>query len=301
MDDSDKMQTELSWLYKSWILNNLDKEFDLVVYYNPSGEKRLADFEGIKPIAMQPIRSADKYMFLNSHYFCLPPWDSFIVDYEYLIKTDCDVFLTHNLKGYNPGDRFHYGLAGYYGYDEAHELVSWIANFLLKDPRMKLSSGSPCKHRFMTNVGASFFGKSDWVINTTAQQALLTEKLLEVFSESNLVDAKSLQRVLGPGLCMGISSMIAGELVVNTTMGSMHVQPWSLDSKCWETTELSSNVIHIHAWHSTQKFSKHAFFRGEYEDWKVHYDNRLDNCANYCQWIATTPLEEIKQIAKKNA
>lgn len=308
LDDSDNMETELSWLYKSWLVNGLNKEWDLVVYYNPTAEERVRRFGGTFQVPLKPQRMADDYPFLNSHYFCLPEYNEFLKSYKYLLKTDCDTFVTHNLKGYDPGEKFHYGLAQYYGAKDTAAKIHWMKYELA--PMLSLAGGNvKCDHQYMTNVGASFLGKSDWVLQMTSHQAMLTEQILKIFQASpyqavvNQLDAekafKSLQKVMGPGLMEGIASMIGGELAVNSTLYPQHVNPWSLDSKCWKATQLSTNVIHIHAWHTQDKFSKHEFFKGSYEDWTVHYDNRLDNCANYCQWIATTPLEEIKEIAKK--
>ena len=41
LDNSDKIEEEFSWLYKTWLLYSLDKEFDLVVYYSPDAKDRL--------------------------------------------------------------------------------------------------------------------------------------------------------------------------------------------------------------------------------------------------------------------
>lgn len=307
LDDSDKMETELSWLYKSWLVNGLDKEWDLVVYYNPKAHARLGQFQRTFQIPMAPTRMADEYPFLNSHYFCLPPFSSFLKDYKYLLKTDCDTFLTHNLKGYEPGDRFHYGIAQYYEARDTDAKLHWIKHELA--PKLRLNGDVKCNYNYMTNVGASFLGKAAWTVQITAEQAMLTEQVLAHFKaspfEARLPKSnegkvfKPIQKVMGPGLMEGIASMIGGELAINSLLYPQHVLPWSLDSKCWETTAIGSSVLHIHAWHTQMKFSKHDFFEGKYDDWTVHYDNRLDNCANYCQWIATTPLEEIKEIAKK--
>lgn len=306
LDDSDNMETELSWLYKTWILNGLDKEWDLVVYYNPAAEKRLESFVGIRKISMAPVRRSNWYPFLNSHYFCLMA-NYPIKDYEFLLKTDCDVFLTHNLRGYKPSV-FHYGLGGWYNSKDTAKMTHWMKHEL--SPSLKLSNGKPCDYRFMTNVGASYLGKANWVINITLEQALLTEQLLDMFEKSPFYcdlglldgyDAPSgkTHRVIGPNVLEGIASMIGGEIAVNSLMYPQHAKAWALDTKCHESVDIGTDVLHIHAWHTHSKFSKHAFFQGKYDDWTVHYDNRLDNCANYCQWIATTPIEEIRKIAKK--
>ncbi len=274
LDDSDKMEIELSWLYKTWILHSLDTDFDLVVFYNPLAEKRLNTFDNIVKHAMPPIRYANEYPFLNSHYFCLQESAHKISNYEYILKTDCDVFLTHNLKRYIPS-KILIGEAGYYSVptQKILETIKFISEFF------------GFHYKYYPQVGASFFGKSNEVITITANQALLTEKILDLFELHG-------DQVIN-GLDKGISSMLAGEIIVNHCFVNQHIMLYALDSLCWETTEIGSNVLHIHAWHSSQKWSKHAFFRGEYEDWVVKDEERYNHAANYCHWIATTPLEKI--------
>ena len=311
LDDNDIMQVEISWLYKTWILNNLQEEWDLVVYYNPAASHRLDDLDMAIKIPMVPYEVSKSYPFLNSHNFCLAPHNEPLLEYEYLLKTDCDVFLTHNLKNYNPGVKFHYGQGGFYSNDEKEKTaqINWVANSLTPSIDFRLGEKKiDLVHRYMTFVGASFLGTSTRVSYITALQSLLTQELLKNhFGKSNAIReapgglrSRKHQRVIGPNIAEGIASMLAGEIIVNSMMHHQHVAPWTLDSKCWITDPISSNVLHIHGWHTSDKFSKHDFFLGKYNDWKVHYDNRLDNCGNYCQWIATTPLDEIKKIAKKN-
>ena len=73
-DDSDKMDIEFSWLWKTWRLYSLENEYDLVVYYNPTASERLKKYDGIVKFPMPYIRMAEKYKFLNSHYFCTDEW-----------------------------------------------------------------------------------------------------------------------------------------------------------------------------------------------------------------------------------
>ena len=97
----------------------------------------------------------------------------------------------------------------------------------------------------------------------------------------------------------GVSSMIAGEIIINAGFTHQHISLYVLDSKCWENTIIGSDVLHIHAWHSESKWSKHDYFDGKYKDWKIEKENMYDNAANYCHWIATASMEEIRKTKKK--
>jgi hypothetical protein len=275
LDNNDKMVIEFSWLWKTWKYHKLDEEYDLVVYYNPLVESELNKFPGIKKIPMDVIRLGSKYKFLNSHYFCLDEFSEPLKKYEYIMKTDCDVFLTQNLKGYTP-TKILVGLGGYY--NPTDELK---VNFI-----KKVCADNGVTYQHINNVGATFFGSTDYVLNVVKHQAIITEKvLLEYFKDRTTCPYS--------GFHVGISSMIAGEVTVNGLLNRQHIILYALDSKCWKTTKIGSDVLHIHAWHSYDKWSKHDFFKGLYSDWEVNYEDRYESAANYCHWVATNDILNI--------
>lgn len=286
LDNNDKNDIELSWLYKTWIFNSLNDDFDLVVYYNPDAKHRLEKFLGVRSVPMAPIRKSSDYPFLNSHYFCLEPYNSTLKEYDYIMKTDCDVFLTKNLKGYVPSEKMLVGHGGYYSAVNNDLVLDWMKDDLI--PSLNKKMNYRWEHRNIILVGASFFGKAKWVINTVNDQAILTEEILEHFGD---------RKIIGPSISRGISSMLAGEIVINTRYTNQQLLLWALDSVCWEDKEISSDVLHIHAWHTDRKWSKHSFFNGDYNNWIVDDKDIMSNRANYCQWIASSSIEDI--IRKK--
>ena len=282
VDTNKKMITEFSWLWKSWKYHNLNKEYDLIVYHHPDIEQDLQIFDGIFTVAMKPIRMGNEYKFLNSHYFCLDEWSEPLKKYDYLLKTDCDVFLTHNLKGYLPS-KLHIGQGGFYD-SEDEKKIDFIK---------KISLNFNIKYRHMSNIGASFFGKTNQVLGLVKNQIMVTEHILNNYFIETDIDQES-------GFHKGISSMIAGEIVVNGLLIQQHINLYTLDSKCWETTEIGSDVLHIHAWHSSQKWSKHAFFNGEYNDWIVNEDDMYKSAAHYCQFFANLNSSNYETITFQN-
>jgi hypothetical protein len=230
---------------------------------------------------MSPIRMAEKYKFLNSHYFCKDPFNQPLKKYEYILKTDCDVFLTKNIKNFTPSC-FMVGQGGYYNQRDIKK-IEFIKNISKK---LNLS------YNHMPNLGASYFGKTNEVLSIVSLQADITEYLLtNYFKTSDLKDEES-------GFHIGISSMIAGEVAINHAFSNQHVNLYSLDNKCWQTSMIGKDVLHIHAWHSIEKWSKHSYFNGHYKDWKIDFDEAFDNSSNYCHWIATTPIEKIMKYKK---
>lgn len=277
LDDSDKAEIELTWLHKTWILYCLDEEFDLVVYYNPSAKNRILKFEKIISIEMPYIRLAEKYKFLNSHYFCREEWREPLKKYKYLLKTDCDVFLTENIKGYVPST-FMVGQGGYYNQAD-FEKIEYIK---------KLSKYFGLHYNSMPGIGASFFGKTYDVLNIVDKQAYITEILITDYFKKE-----------GCPFDAGVASMIAGEVIINGCFSNQHVSLYTLDGKCWENSKIGSDVIHIHAWHTKSRWSKHEYFAGSYNSWKVSLDDSFKNAANYCHWIATAEYSDIYSLRDK--
>jgi hypothetical protein len=284
LDDSDKMEIEFSWLHKTWLLWSLENEYDLVVYYNPTAFERVKKFKGVVAIEMSPIRKANSYKFLNSHYFCLDGYNEHLNKYDYLMKTDCDVFLTERMKGFFPS-KLMIGQAGYYdGRDEVK--INYIKNISKK---LKLN------YNGLIQIGATFFGKTDHVLGLTINQAALTESILDTYKDDE--DFKN------AGFQIGIASMLGGELAANHMFSNQHVNLHCLDSICWESNKIGSDVLHIHAWHTDRKWSKIFFFRGDYKNWIVSLKDAFLNIANYCQFIATISYNElmrIKELIKSN-
>lgn len=274
VDNVKKIIIEFSWLWKSWQLYSLNEEYDLVVYYHPDAEEKLSEFVDIIKIPMRPIRLSSSYPFLNSHYFCLDEWSEPLKRYDYIMKTDCDVFLTKNLKGYIPS-KMHVGMGGYYEHNEIKKI----------EYLQYLSKEFDLNYKFLTLIGASFFGKTRDVLTIVKNQAFLTEKILQKYSTE--------EKFKESGFHSGISSMIAGELVVNHLYSNQHLILYNLDGLCWETNFIGSNVLHIHAWHTFEKWSKLHFFDDKYKDWNVEFKDAFSNCANYCQFIATLSFENL--------
>lgn len=282
-DDNDKMEEEFSWLWKSWLLYSLEEEFDLVVYHPESAKKRVDKFHGIIPIVMNGIRLSSCYKFLNSHYFCLPEYRTPLKKYKYILKTDCDVFLTEHLKGYTPS-KVLIGEGNYYTSTETKK-VNYIK---------QICEERKLKYKHMVLPGASIFGSTDLVLGLVSSQAYLTESILAKYATT--------QEFKDVGFQPGISSMIAGELVVNAFLSCQSCIMYAIDSKCWESMKIGKDVIHIHAWHTDKKWSKHSYFKGEYKDWSIDVKDAFKNTSNYCHFIATLNNEQLylyKNLYKK--
>lgn len=274
LDNDFRIDIEFSWLWKTWQLYSLEEEYDIVVYHPKEASERVKKYHGIKTIVMPNIRMSDEYKFLNSHYFCLSEWNEPLKQYDYILKTDCDVFLTEHIKGYTP-TKILVGQGGFYeGTD--YKKIDYIRS---------IANDLGFKYNNMTLVGASMFGDGESVISLVEQQALITEEILKNYSNT-----KEFKEV---GFDKGISSMIAGELVVNNYLTHQKVSLYCLDSKPWDDINIGNDILHIHAWHTDLEWSKHNYFKGMYGEWEVSIGDAFKNAANYCQFISTLKMKDL--------
>ena len=108
IDNNETNLIEFSWLYKTYILWKIYEEYDLICYANPSVVEHLSDYNKIIIKELEPLNKPGSfwhtYGFVNSFaMFNDSDEANWIIEkYDYILKTDCDVFLTKNILGYEP-------------------------------------------------------------------------------------------------------------------------------------------------------------------------------------------------------
>jgi hypothetical protein len=286
VDDNARCLEEFSWLYKTWRLWQLDREFDLVAYCNPSALDKLPIEPGLILKPLNPLHRTDSqwaaYPFVNSFamYNDTPEAIMALERYAHILRTDCDVFLTQHIRGHAP-DKLMLGQGGYIQQGSAG--LATIQNL----NRLREKWGLANSH--IHHVGASIFGPSKYVISICRSHFKFTHDIMTTEWSSGPGSWQS-------GWYAGVSSMYAIDLAVNASLSQQHVIPYLLDEKCWETTSIRKNTLHIHAWHSLQYFSKHEWFKGNYE--KLELDRVPTSAAQYCHWIASNTLEELQAVVE---
>lgn len=272
---------EFTWLYKSWYINELYLEYDIVAYCNPKAIDLLPAHDNliVRPLAaMQDVDPFwDKYRFVNS--FAMfrdnDECNWIIHRYDYLLKTDADVFLTKNLMGLSPTQT----MIGWGGYmsdcktGEVKENLNRIAN------KLNLSD------RGINHVGASIFAKSTFVAKIVRDHFTLTKYILG--TEWEETDGK------WPCWFKGVSSMYAIHLAVNHNLPSDHINLWSLDTICTNNI-IDKATYHIHAWHVESDFSKHKWFDGKYD--KLVLNEMPTVAKDYCLWIASNEIKDLLNV-----
>lgn len=276
---------EFSWLYKTWLLWDLHKEYDIVAYVNPKAIEDLKEYIGthdsflIRPLV--PVYETNtfwqNYKFANSFYMFNDDKEvEFIKDrYKFIMKTDCDVFLTKHMLGLEP-DMVMIGAGGYMQDNVLEEVLS---NINRVSKKLKVSN------KGLNHIGASIFGKTDILVNIIRNHFQVTKYILS--TEWNESPGE------WPGWFRGVSSMYAIHIVVNHFLNPHSVSLYSLDSQCYDN-KIDSNTYHIHAWHTNSDFSKHKWFKGQYEN--VEFKEIPEIAKDYCLCIVSSHIEHLLKI-----
>jgi hypothetical protein len=178
--------------------------------------------------------------------------------YTHLLRTDVDTFVTPAWNDFYPTG-FVTGHGAYSNDDNVRQRIRVIA------ARYGLV------HRGLTNIGSTWYGPTGVVRQASAFAEMLTKHLVS----HEFADDEG----AWPGWYRGVALLYAGEIAVN------HCAPDAERSALLDafstSPEPTSNYVHIHCWHTPERFSKHAFMAGKY----TRADARnldLDVVRDYC-------------------
>lgn len=283
VDNTASMIEEFLWLYKSVIYSGLYPGSRFIVACHPDAIASLPADERIDVIPSVPHSqtSADwsGYPYINSVANLADPR---VLDacrsFDFILKTDCDTFVTPALKHFRPsGLCFGFGA---YAYEES--------------VRRKLSECSArwgFPHSGVHNVGASVLGPAQMVEPFLVAQMDACKRLLkEEFADFAGV---------WPGWCKQVITMYAGELALRTTF-PQRCSIGLLDHFTSAERTLASDVLHIHAWHTDSYWSKHRFRDGAYAAMSPETIDR-NTLGGYCHWLAISGIDEVRREAARRA
>ncbi|WP_250497433.1 hypothetical protein [Caballeronia sp. ATUFL_F1_KS39] len=280
VDNAATMLEEFSWLYKSLIFSGATATCDLIAVCHPDALKKLPSNDRIRYITALPFADEhaawSDYKFINSvANLVSPAVFDLCREYEYILKTDCDTFVTSALVEFEPS-----GLClgfGAYAYSES--------------VRRKLAECSErwgFPHNGTHNVGASVLGPTEMVLNFLASQMENCERLLqEEFADFTGE---------WPGWSKQVLTMYAGELALRLTY-PQRCSLGLLDHFTSGDRKIASDVLHIHAWHTDSYWSKHDFRAGNYGTIELGHIDRT-TLGGYCHWLAAATLDEVKAAAR---
>jgi hypothetical protein len=188
--------------------------------------------------------------------------------YTHVLRTDVDTFITPAWNDFHPAG-FVTGHGAYSNDDDVRQRLRAIAE------RYGLV------HRGLTNIGSTWYGPTEVVRRTSALTEMLTRHLIS----NEFSDGEG----QWPGWYRGVSLLYAGEIAVNHC--APDVQLTDLLDAFSTSAEPTTRFVHVHCWHTDEKFSKHAFMAGKYTEADA-LDLDLNIVRDYCMAMSFRSLGE---------
>lgn len=260
---------EVHWLYRSWKHSQSNTRSDLVIFYNPMVEKsKLPEDDGVILVPLAPIWLKERlwidYPRINSTWFLTSDAaKETLSKYQYTFRTDADGFLTKNFVDFRP----RLATFGVNVYASVDQSVGRKIN--------KLCEQYNIKQHFM-NSDCHMMAHTKHAINYAHKQYEIAKRLkLEEFNDGHGA---------WPGWYEYIINMYSANIAANAyfrggyMLGGLGCMSMSLDP-------IGSTDFHIHAFHTTQHFSKIKWRDGYYDvlDFDVLDENII---SSYCIKLA---------------
>jgi hypothetical protein len=162
--------------------------------------------------------------------------------YTHLLRTDVDTFVTPAWRDFRPTG-FVCGNGGYAHDDDVRARLRAIASEL------------GLTHRGMTNLGSTWYGPTPLVRRIAALTEMLTRYIL----------SRHFQAGPGqwPGWYSSVSLLYGAEIAIN------HFAPEAVTSRLLDHSSTADvpldDGVHIHCWHTDEKFSKFWFMDGRHD------------------------------------
>lgn len=254
---------EFSALYKSYKGIN-SKDTDLVVFAPRDVLPKIPnDCIKVECEAVSNRPEWQNYHYINSIACLTNPNASFLDNYDLILRSDVDTFLTPAWNNYYPKE-YTVGRGAYVHDDETRQKLVSIAD--------KLS----LNHRNIFNIGSTHYGYAPLVRHVCKLTMNIATHILKNEFKNGPGE--------WPGWYREVTSLYATEIAVNHEVDKFIIDGDKLDF--FSTSEdLIDNHPHIHCWHTYDKFSKFKFEAGEYNRVDI---NTLDTrrVCDYCLYTA---------------
>ncbi|HYK73194.1 MAG TPA: hypothetical protein VEV44_08750 [Pseudoneobacillus sp.] len=259
---------QFGWLYTS-LQHIQPNDTDIVVFGTKEALENIPD-DCIK-ISCKTARElpeASWYPRLNNIYYFLDPQIDILRNYDYILRTDADTFLTPAWNHYYP--KFY--TAGRGGY---------VNNVEVRENLRRVAGIHGLNHKGIHNVGATHYGPANEVIAVSQKAVELAKYLLtHDFKE---------ERGKWPGWYGGVINMYSNEIALNHCIENFQVDKQNLDFPSTSTDSVNIHA-HLHCWHTDKQFSKFHFEKGNYDHIKME-DLDLSIVKDYCLYIALKARE----------
>jgi hypothetical protein len=270
LEDKPSLMLQFGWLYTS--LNYIQaKDTDLVVFGTKEALNKVPE-DCIK-VECEPISYKDgwkNYHYINSISCVADDNADFLEEYDLLLRTDADTFLTPAWNHYYP-ELYTVGRGAYVHDDDVKERIKRVAQSL------------GLSHREIHNIGATHYGHAPLVREVCRLAVSIAKHILD--HEFNDGPGE------WPGWWWGVTSMYSSEIAVNHL-----VEKFIIDGQKLDYFSTSSDSIfnhpHIHCWHTDKMFSKFYYEAGLYDHFSID-DLDCTIVKDYCLYIALKAKEEM--------
>jgi hypothetical protein len=271
LEDKNDLMLQFGCLYTS-LKHIQSKDTDLVVFGTQEALNKVPN--DCKKIQSEPVsyrKEWHNHHYINSINCLVSRVDSDILDeYDYLLRSDVDTFLTPAWNSYYP-DSYTVGHGAYIYSDEVRENIR------------KISTSLSYKHRGIHNIGSTHYGDPRSIREVCRLTLAVTHHILN----HEFKDGPG----VWPGWYKGVSILYGNEIAVNHLIEDVCLDYGNLDffSTSLETIFQHS---HIHCWHTDDMFSKFKFVAGQYDD--LSTDNlNVQEVRDYCLYIALKSKREM--------
>lgn len=208
------------------------------------------------------------YRFMNSISCLVSTHSDFLEDYDLLLRTDIDTFLTPAWNSYYPA---------LYSVGKG----SYVNDIEVKNNLLRVASKLGLQHRGYFNLGSTHYGSPSLMREVCQLSLDIAEYLLK--------DEFADQEGSWPGWYRGVTSMYSCELAVNHLVDEIKKDSRNLDFDSTSEASIYKHA-HIHCWHTSSMFSKFAYEDGKYDRLTTAHLN-TEQINYYCLDIALKAKE----------
>lgn len=292
IDNKNYLLLEMYYLFESFIESKLYENSDLIL----CGPKEIKNLVPEHPCVFylenksisencndNEYKAFKDYHFINS-ISCIILNKEWLLNknYEYMLKTDSDVFLTPNFKDFFPDITKIYTGKGGYSHNDS------------KDKLKNIAKRENLRYQNVTDIGATWYGSCKLLIDI----AELTLKLTKIILEKDFATNEG----VWPGFFKGVSSMYGSELAINDLVDKDKIiitQKFDGHSDSTESWK-DNDVYHIHCWHTDKMFSKFQNRNMKYIDYdkdKLDYNKTNE----YCLLLTLKHKDKLLSLMKPNS
>jgi hypothetical protein len=229
----------------------LDSSFTFILFIDPDLVNQIVKRDNVIVV---PYKAAsdeyyDKYPYAKSLEFVHSNKD-ILKAYDYLIKTDTDVFFTPSLNNHIFDNNLYFGKNSY------------LAGAALTDLARNSFGFENFEH--IQSLNSTIIGPTQDVIDLMEASDYLCKFLYAKLVPKGTNHYDQLNKWGTESLYPGISTLYATEIIANSYFKDRVVPTDLLDSDSSDVNKKYTDVYHVHCWHTDNIFSKFKAELGEY-------------------------------------